>query len=71
MAEEVRSDFIGTVVAVHVTAGRVVASGETLVVVESMKMELPVDAPRAGTVLSVAVAEGDSISEGDVLLTLE
>ena len=54
-----------------VKAGDVVAQDQALVILESMKMEMPVEAPEAGRVLSVTVAEGASVDEGDVLVTLE
>ena len=64
-----------------VTAGRIeqilalpgarVEAGDTLLVVESMKMEIPVTAPAAGTVRSVAVAPADVVEEGDVLAVID
>jgi len=48
-----------------------VNSGEAVLVVESMKMEIPLDAPAAATVLEVLVAEGDLVKEGQVLVVLE
>ena len=48
-----------------------VAEGDTLVLIESMKMEIPVVAEKAGTVASILVAEGDGIIEGQSVVTLE
>jgi acetyl-CoA carboxylase biotin carboxyl carrier protein len=60
----------GTVWKIEVKAGEAVPEGHTCVILESMKMEMPVEAPRAGTVDKIAVAEGQAVNEGDVLLTL-
>ena len=71
MTTEVQAHITGTVWKVLVKPGDSVASEQVLVILESMKMEMPVEAPEAGTVVSVAVAEGASVDEGDVLVTLE
>ena len=71
MAIEVQAHITGTVWKILVKPGDSVESEQTLVILESMKMEMPVEAPEAGKVVSVAVAEGASVDEGDVLLTLE
>jgi acetyl-CoA carboxylase carboxyltransferase component len=60
----------GTVVAIEVEPGQAVAPGQVLVLIESMKMELPIEAPSAGTVRSVHVAVGDVVAEATPLLTL-
>ena len=52
-------------------AGDTVAAGDTLVVLESMKMEIPVLAEHAGTVTAVKVSQGDVVQEGDVLVTID
>ena len=65
-----RSPGEGKVMEVLVPLGTLVAVGQELVVIESMKMEIPVAAGQAGTVASIAVAPGDLVHEGDVLLTL-
>ncbi len=67
---EVRSEISGVVCKVVVQAGDVVAEFDPLVLVESMKMEIPVAAPKAGTVTAVHVAEGARVGEGDVTVTL-
>ncbi|NYE36269.1 acetyl/propionyl-CoA carboxylase alpha subunit [Nocardioides cavernae] len=61
----------GTVLAVNVTEGQAVAEGETLGVMEAMKMELALKAPFAGTVTSVGAATGDLVTLGAVLFTVE
>lgn len=67
---EVRSEVTGVVWKVLVAPGDVVAAFDPLVLVESMKMEIPVVAPRAGTVTAIHVADGEMISEGDATVTL-
>jgi len=55
---------------VLVAPGQQVAEGDVLVVLEAMKMETEISAPRAGTVGEVAIKEGDSVAVGETLLTL-
>jgi acetyl-CoA carboxylase biotin carboxyl carrier protein len=71
MATEVQAHITGTVWKILVKVGDAVTQDQTLVILESMKMEMPLEAPEAGRVASIAVAEGASVDEGDVLLTLE
>ncbi len=71
MPLEIRSEVAGTVFQVEVSAGARVSAGDTLLILESMKMEIPVDAPRDGIVAKVAVAEKEVVKEGQVLLVLE
>ena len=71
MAEEVHAEMVGNVLRVEVAAGDVVTPADPLVMLESMKMEIPVHAERGGTVSSVEVAAGDVVSEGDLLVVLE
>jgi acetyl-CoA carboxylase biotin carboxyl carrier protein len=71
MATEVQAHITGTVWKILVKPGDSVVSEQVLVILESMKMEMPVESPEAGKVLRIAVAEGASVDEGDVLLTLE
>jgi biotin carboxyl carrier protein len=61
----------GAVLAVRVKTGDEVTEGEVLVVVESMKMELTIVAPRDATVRDVRVAEGDQVAQGQPLVELE
>jgi len=65
------SPMPGKVMAVKVVPGQAVAKGEELLVIEAMKMENAVRAPRAGTVKSVTVKVGDTVSPGVVLVEIE
>lgn len=67
MAEEVRAEMVANVWKVLVKAGDEVADGDTLVILESMKMEIPVIAEVDGTVTKVAVEEGQNVQEGDLI----
>jgi acetyl-CoA carboxylase biotin carboxyl carrier protein len=68
---EVKAELVGSVWKVKTTPGAEVAEEEELLVLESMKMEIPVTAPRAGTVREVRVKEGEVVKEGQVLVVLE
>jgi acetyl-CoA carboxylase biotin carboxyl carrier protein len=70
VAEEVRAEMVANVWKVVVAAGDSVADGDTLVILESMKMEIPVIAEAAGTVAELRVAEGDVVQEGDVIAVI-
>ena len=65
------SEVTGTVWTVEVRAGDPVTADQTLVILESMKMEIPLTAPRAGVVLELLVAEGEGVSEGQTVVVLE
>ena len=67
----VEAHITGTVWKVECEVGDTVAEGDTVVVIESMKMEMPVEAEDAGTVREIRCAEGQAVSEGDVLVVLE
>jgi acetyl-CoA carboxylase biotin carboxyl carrier protein len=72
MAEtRVRSEIAGSVWKIEVAIGDKVAEDDPLIVLESMKMEIPLLAPRAGVVRQILVAEGEPIAEGDVAVILE
>lgn len=71
MPLEIRSEVAGTVFQVEVSVGARVAAGDTLLILESMKMEIPVDAPREGMVSKIVVAEKEVVKEGQVLVVLE
>ena len=71
MAIEVKAEMVASVFKVLVVAGAPVVAGEALVILESMKMEIPVLADAAGTVTEVCVTEGDVVHEGDVLVVLD
>jgi biotin carboxyl carrier protein len=63
----IESLVTGTVWKLERQAGDLVSKGETILIVESMKMEIPIDAPAAGTLRELLVAEGEGVSEGQVL----
>lgn len=67
---EVRAEMVANVWKVVVAEGDAVADGDTLVVLESMKMEIPVVAEEAGTVRSLAVTEGAVVQEGDLIAVI-
>jgi acetyl-CoA carboxylase biotin carboxyl carrier protein len=68
---EVRAEMVANVWKVVATEGESVADGDTLVILESMKMEIPVLAEDAGTLTRLAVAEGDVVQEGDLIAVIE
>ncbi|MGA9146648.1 MAG: biotin/lipoyl-binding carrier protein [Candidatus Nanopelagicales bacterium] len=67
---EVRAEMTANVWKVLVAPGDTVSDGDTLVILESMKMEIPVIAEEDGTVSEVKVAEGDTINEDDVIAVI-
>ena len=67
----VEAHITGTVWKVECEVGQEVEEGDTLVILESMKMEMPVEAEDGGTVAQIVCAEGQSVSEGDTLVVLE
>lgn len=70
MATSVSAHITGTVWKVEVAVGDQVSEGQSCVILESMKMEMPVEAPAAGRVEKIHVKEGQPVNEGDVLITL-
>jgi acetyl-CoA carboxylase biotin carboxyl carrier protein len=70
LATEVLSPTTGVVIEVKVSAGDRVSADDEMVVVESMKMHIPVVAPDAGVVQSIRVRQGDQVNEDDVVATL-
>jgi biotin carboxyl carrier protein len=71
MAEEIRAEMVANVWKVVKAPGEDVAEGDTLVILESMKMEIPVLAESDGTVSEIAVNEGDVVQEGDLIAVIE
>jgi len=67
----VEAHITGAVWKIEVAVGDAVEEGDVLVILESMKMEMPVEAEESGTVTEILVAEGASVSEGDPLLVLD
>jgi acetyl-CoA carboxylase biotin carboxyl carrier protein len=68
---EVRAEMVANVWKVVVAQGDSVADGDTLVILESMKMEIPVLAEGDGTVSAMHASEGDVVQEGDVIAVIE
>ena len=68
---EIEAHITGTVWKVEVAVGDAVAEGDAVVILESMKMEMPVEAEDPGTVREIRCSEGQSVSEGDVLVVLD
>ena len=68
---EIKAPMAGTIFEILVAVGDDAAEGDELLILESMKMEIPVEAPSAGKIAAIAVAEGDPVQEDDLLLTLE
>jgi acetyl-CoA carboxylase biotin carboxyl carrier protein len=67
---DVPAHITGTVWKIECKVGQTVAAGDVLVILESMKMEMPIEAPQAGTVKEVRCKEAQGVSEGDVLVVL-
>jgi acetyl-CoA carboxylase biotin carboxyl carrier protein len=68
---DIPAHITGTVWKVEVAVGDEVDEGDTVVILESMKMEMPVEAEDPGTVKEIRVEEGQSVQEGEVLVVLE
>ena len=68
--DAVKAVLAGNIFKVHVSPGEQVAEGQPLLVVEAMKMETPISAPKSGTVIDVYVSEGDVVSVGDSLVSI-
>src|SRR3954451_2792768 len=67
----VEANITGTVWKIEVTVGDEVSEGDTVVILESMKMEMPIESEDDGTVARILVEEGQSVQEGDILVVLE
>ena len=68
---DVEAHITGTVWKIEVAVGDEIEEGDTVVILESMKMEMPVEAEDSGTVKEIRCDEGQSVQEGDVLAVLE
>lgn len=68
---QLKSTMAGSVFKVNVNVGDQVEGGQVAIILESMKMEIPVEAEVSGEVADVHVNEGDFVNEGDVLVTLK
>ena len=68
---QVEAHITGTVWKIECEVGDTLAEGDTVVILESMKMEMPVEAEDSGTVAEILCEEGQAVSEGDTLVVLE
>ena len=68
---KVRSEITGSVWKVEVALGQSVSEGDTLVIVESMKMEIPISAPASGVVTEILIAEGEPVADDQVVVQLD
>ena len=71
MPEDIKAHITGVVFQVVAHSGDAVQEGDPVIVLESMKMEIPVESPRAGRVQAIKVEEGQTVQEGEVVATLE
>jgi acetyl-CoA carboxylase biotin carboxyl carrier protein len=68
---EVRAEITANVWQVPTEVGQMVAEGDTVAILESMKMEIPVEAPVAGVITDIRVAPNDQVTEGDLIAVIE
>ena len=68
---QVNSEIAGSVWKIIAAEGSAFAADDVIVILESMKMEIPVTAPKAGTLTKLHIAEGDMIGEGQLIATLD
>lgn len=68
---QVNSEIAGSVWKIVSQEGNVLAAGDVILILESMKMEIPVTAPKAGALSKLHVAEGDMIGEGQLIATID
>ena len=71
MKSRVATEVAGKVWKIEAAIGQSVAAEDTLIIIESMKMEIPVVAPRAGVVSEIMVREGDPVAEGQIVAVLD
>jgi acetyl-CoA carboxylase biotin carboxyl carrier protein len=71
VAEEVRAEMVGNVMKVVAAPGDTLAAGDTLVLLESMKMEIPVVTEDGGVVRRITVTEGQVVQQGDLISELD
>ena len=71
MPEEIKAHITGVVFQVTTKPGDRVQAGDPVIVLESMKMEIPVEAPHAGSVKEIRVREGQTVQEGETVAVLE
>jgi acetyl-CoA carboxylase biotin carboxyl carrier protein len=68
---EVRAEITANVWQISAEVGQQIAEGDTVAILESMKMEIPVESPVGGTVVSISVAANDQVQEGDLIAVIE
>lgn len=71
VVQKIKSDIAGTVISVTVSEGQHVSRDDELLVLESMKMEMPVTAPQAGSIGAIHVQPGDVVEEGQDLVSID
>jgi biotin carboxyl carrier protein len=71
VAVEIEAQIAGSVWKIEKAVGDAVQEEDVVLIIESMKMEIPVEAPCSGTIREIRTAEGESIEEGDVLVVLD
>jgi acetyl-CoA carboxylase biotin carboxyl carrier protein len=71
MATEIKAHITGTIWKIKAAAGDSVDEGDVLIIIESMKMEMPIEAQDPGTVKEVRCKEGQPVTEGDVLMVID
>ncbi len=70
MATEVEAQITGNIWKIETATGDALGEGDIILIMESMKMEIPVEAPCSGTLTEIRVAEGDNVEEGAVLAVI-
>jgi acetyl-CoA carboxylase biotin carboxyl carrier protein len=68
---QIKAQMAGNIWKINVVVGQTIDFGDEVIIMESMKMEIPVEADAAGIVKEIRVAESDTVDEGDVLIILE
>ncbi|MEA2638283.1 MAG: acetyl-CoA carboxylase biotin carboxyl carrier protein [Chloroflexota bacterium] len=68
---EVKAELVGNLWKIVVAVGQAVEEDDTLMILESMKMEIPITSPITGTVTEILVAEGDVVQEGQTVAVVE
>lgn len=71
MADDIKAHITGTVWKIEVAAGDAVEEDDVLIILESMKMEMPIEAPFDGTITEILCAEGDAVQDGQVLARID
>ena len=71
MPEEIKAHITGVVFQVTARPGDRLQAGDPVIVLESMKMEIPVEAPVSGTITEIRVAPEDQVNEGDVIAVID